>query len=133
MNMLKSLLLFLNVFAFTCFYVTNVKAQWVNCNGNIPSQFIDYSNNPDTSSIIVINLSSGLGECCNIPTNNNCNEVVVLLHPDSEGIAFDLTGASGSFTIYEAPCGGNQYAIGDIICVDGVGPHYFYDSPQSYQ
>jgi hypothetical protein len=101
------------------------RAQWVNCNGNIPSQFIDYSANPDTSSIIVINLSSGLGECCNIPTNNNCNEVVVLLHPDSEGIAFDLSGATGSFTIYEAPCGGNTYQIGDIICVDGVGPHYF--------
>ena len=90
-------------------------SQFTGCAGSIPSLFVDYSATPDTSSNIVVALSSGLGECCGLPTNNNCYRVDLLLHPDSEGISFNFAGAAGSFTIYPAPCGSGSFAIGDVF------------------
>jgi gliding motility-associated-like protein len=100
-------------------------SQFTGCAGTIPTLFVDYSANPDTMSNITITLSSGLGECCGLPTNNNCYRVDLLLHPDSEGISFEFSGATGSFTIYPAPCGSGSFNIGDVICLNGVGPHSF--------
>ena len=113
-------------------------------NLGIPQEFLDYSSNPDTVSQLILDFDSGQGECCNLSSNQNCYHVEIFLSPESEGISFNFSGASGSFYIYE-PCsdletatepndnaytdiqalGGSVYDINQIICVDGVGPHEF--------
>ncbi|MCE2713308.1 MAG: SprB repeat-containing protein, partial [Cryomorphaceae bacterium] len=103
-----------------------------NCNystaNGLVEYYFDYSSNADTSSNIVLQFVGQQGECCNLPTNNNCYLLELFLNPNSEGISFNfIDGPSGSLTIYE-PCAtgpGTTYGLGDIICVSGVGPHEF--------
>lgn len=96
------------------------------CDASTPSFTFDLTGNPD--SIWVSSSVSRSGICCGLdPTANppiRCIEFFFTLDPEAQGIRFDL--ASGAIPPgalgYQINCG-PVIPVGEMICLDGVGPH----------
>ena len=100
----------------------DVSAQSGNCDPNTPFFAADLTGNPD--SIWISPSESRSDNCCGSSNPDRCIEFEILLDVNAMGIAFNI--ASGAVPtgsmFYQINCG-ITVAVGDPICLDGVGPH----------
>jgi gliding motility-associated-like protein len=103
------------------FWLTGFKAL-AQCDPNVPNLVADLSSSPTAtylSPAIVRN-----GYCCGVTGNDRCIRFEIYLHPDAQGINFDVcAGAMPTGSLfYQINCG-PQTPIGTPICLNGPGPH----------
>ncbi|MDQ3192300.1 MAG: gliding motility-associated C-terminal domain-containing protein [Bacteroidota bacterium] len=113
------LLLYLAIFTF----LTSAKsyAQFSQCDSSVPFFEVDFTGNPGGS--WESPLHTRKGTCCSSATN--CTSFKVTLDPLSAAIKIEIVGGAmpvGSL-FYQVGCG-TMVAIGEEICISGVGPHY---------
>lgn len=100
----------------------DVSAQSGNCDPNTPFFAADLTGNPD--SIWISPSESRSDNCCGSSNPDRCIEFEILLDVNAMGIAFNI--ASGAVPtgsmFYQINCGATV-AVGDPVCLDGVGPH----------
>jgi gliding motility-associated-like protein len=90
------------------------------CGSLTPVFTIDLSSDPNgiwTSPSI-----ERVDTCCG--AQQNCVQFIVTLHPDAEGVIFDVIDGAlpGGALFYQIDCGGPT-SLGQSICLSGVGPH----------
>lgn len=119
MKFLKNILFILITIVLHVF-TTNMHAQ--GCDPDVPSFTADLSNNPDTTWISPASVRDG--NCCETTNPDNCIEFILTLHEDVSGIIFNIhSGAVPPGALfYQIDCG-PEVAVGEIICLDGPGPH----------
>ena len=114
-----AILFFLGIFN------TDIYGQ-VNCTGDTPFFQVDLSASPTATWLSTSVVRDG--ECCGGGADQvNCIEVEVTLHPDAQGIIFDVaSGANpGGALFYQVDCQGVPLSSpNNTICLDGTGPHY---------
>ncbi len=112
--------LFLFLLLGLCFLRFESSAQ--QCDSIVPSFIANLSNDPNRQYISPQVRRDGL--CCGSTGNVKCIEFVVTLHPDAEGVIFDIySGAVPPGALfYQINCGTPQ-AVGQPICLNGQGPH----------
>ena len=92
------------------------------CTPNVPSLSVDLSSSPSASWISP--LIQRMGNCCGTTPPDNCLEFWITLHPDAQGIIFNVYSGAvpGGAMYYQINCG-PPTPVGQIICLDGQGPH----------
>lgn len=107
-------------FFFCCFILQNGLAQ--QCDSIVPSFIANLTNDPNGEYVSPAVQRDGF--CCGATGNVKCIEFVVTLHPDAEGVIFDIySGAVPPGALfYQINCGGPQI-VGQPICLTGPGPH----------
>ncbi len=111
---INSLLLICALFLFS---TNTLFAQ--NCNPAVPHYNLDFTGNPDTvwnSGNVNRN-----NQCCSAKSNETCIWFTIMLDPMSQGFSVNVTGGTGT-TEYQVSCG-TPIPVGDIFCVNGIGPH----------
>lgn len=104
------------------FVMVNVlSAQY--CDSITPSFLADLSGTSDAFWISPD--TARIGNCCGTSNPDNCVEFELLLHPESQGIVFDIhSGAVPPGALfYQIDCG-PIVEVGQPICLDGAGPHH---------
>lgn len=104
------------------FYSSQSYAQLDSCDGNVPYFLVDLTGQPAGSWISPPH--SRDGNCCGTSSPDNCTSFEVLLDSNAAALSFDFySGAipSGSM-FFQIDCGPSQ-AVGELICLSGVGPH----------
>src|SRR5688500_2030584 len=99
----------------------NVSAQY--CNTRTQTDTLNFTGHPDTvwTKTSVRRPSGSL--CCFV---GPCHQFVITLDKDAEGSRLELIGGSwalGAGTI-KINCDTTAYDFDDLICLNGVGPHY---------
>ncbi|MBL4704186.1 MAG: hypothetical protein JKY54_06680, partial [Flavobacteriales bacterium] len=106
------------------FFVTVVISNLTHsqCDPSVPVFIADLTGGPD--SVWVSPNVSRDGHCCGVTGANNCINFIITLDPGAAGISFNvISGAMpGGALFYQVNCG-PAIAIGDPICLVGVGPH----------
>ncbi|MCB0541381.1 MAG: hypothetical protein KDE33_27990, partial [Bacteroidetes bacterium] len=104
------------------FSTHNIYGQSGLCDSNTPFYNVDLSSNPD--SIWISPPDVRVGGCCGTSHPIRCIEFEVLLEPNAAGIIFDIySGAMPSGALfYQVNCG-PEIPIGEMICLEGPGPH----------
>ncbi len=92
------------------------------CDGNVPNLIVDLSSSPTATYLSPPVIRNGY--CCGVSGNDRCLRFEITLHPDAQGINFDVcAGAMPSGSLfYQINCG-PQTPIGTPICLNGPGPH----------
>ena len=92
------------------------------CSSDVPSITINLTGNSD-SNWISPNITR-LGQCCGVTAPDVCVEFMITLDPGAQGIIFDIYSGAvpGGSMFYQINCG-PPVAVGEVICLDGVGPH----------
>ena len=117
--MKKSILLVVVPIVLFLFNSNKIVAQLDSCNASTPYFLVDLTGQPQASWISPPH-SRG-GNCCG---TNLCTSFKVILDTGAAALSLDFySGAvpSGSM-FFQIDCG-PQYAVGDIICLSGPGPH----------
>ncbi|MDX5319690.1 MAG: hypothetical protein LPK45_01380, partial [Bacteroidota bacterium] len=100
-------------------FVKKARAQ---CDPTVPTFYVDLSGNADSfwTSVDTIRLDN----CCGTSNPDRCIRFIVTLDSGAIGINFDFySGAVPPGALfYQISCGGS-YAVGNDICLSGVGPH----------
>jgi large repetitive protein len=100
----------------------NLKAQLSSCDPSVPFFEIDLTGNPDSSWTTPSHIRNGL--CCGATSPDRCTSYKVTL--DSDAAMINLEIASGAVPpgslFYQINCG-TPIAVGQAICIVGVGPH----------
>ncbi len=111
--------LFFILFIGLTFIETRLNAQ---CNAGVPSFTVDLSYNPNATWISPDTIRNDF--CCGASSPDKCVEFVVTLHPDAEGIIFDIySGAVPPGALfYQVDCG-PPTMVGEPLCLSGAGPH----------
>ncbi|MES2139546.1 MAG: PKD domain-containing protein [Bacteroidota bacterium] len=92
------------------------------CGPGVPAFNVDLTGVPDsvwTSPFVVRN-----DNCCGTSGSDKCVKFVITLDPDAESINFNIIDGAvpGGALFYQINCG-PQTALGQPICLNGVGPH----------
>jgi gliding motility-associated-like protein len=98
------------------------KGQLTSCDTNVPFHYVDLTGQPQGQWISPVH--SRVGNCCGTSSPDNCTSFEVVLDSNAAAISFDFySGAvpSGSM-FFQIDCG-PQLAVGEVICLTGVGPH----------
>ncbi|MEA3494429.1 MAG: SprB repeat-containing protein, partial [Bacteroidota bacterium] len=92
------------------------------CDPNVPT-FIVNLQTPATYSWISSD-TARLGNCCGTSSPDRCVKFIVILPTGASGLSFNIhSGAKPPGALfYQINCG-QQTAVGDSICLSGVGPH----------
>ena len=92
------------------------------CGPNVPSLSVDLSSAPNATWISPAILRTG--NCCGTSPPAVCVEFLITLHPNAQGIIFNIYSGAvpGGSMFYQIDCG-PQTPVGQIICLDGQGPH----------
>ncbi len=92
------------------------------CDPNVPSLAVDLSSAPNA--VWLSPSIQRVGNCCGTLPPDGCLEFWITLNPAAQGIIFDIySGATpGGSMFYQIDCG-PPTAVGQIICLDGQGPH----------
>lgn len=118
--MRKLYLTFLPVIIFLVSGVRTLEAQ--NCDPSVPSFIVNLTGNPDSS--WTSPPVQRVGQCCGVTPPDICVSFIVTLDPNSVSIVFNITaGAVPPGALYYQVNCGPQIAVGDTICLNGVGPH----------
>ncbi len=92
------------------------------CGPNVPSVIVNLSSSPNATWISPVIQRNDT--CCGAAGNANCVEFIITLHPNADGVIFNI--ASGAIPpgalYYQIGCG-PQTVVGEAICLSGVGPH----------
>lgn len=87
------------------------------CTGGTPTFIVDLSNNPD--SLWISTAVQRDGECCG-GADQNCVEFVITLHPDANGILFNIySGAEPSGALFYQQNCGPITTVGEPLCING--------------
>ncbi len=110
----------LTVLAIASGYQASAQGQ---CGPNVPSIVVDLSSAPDAT-YLSPNIQRQ-GQCCGVTAPYQCLEFIITLHPDAQGINFDICAGAvpPGALFYQVGCG-PQIQVGQAICLDGAGPHY---------
>ena len=105
------------------FFNSTYSITQVNCTGDTPYITVDLSADPSMTIETIAVIRDG--SCCN-GADENCVEFTIFLHPDAEGILFDVaSGANpGGALDYQLNCGPITASGSEPICLDGEGPHH---------
>ncbi|NQV52550.1 MAG: gliding motility-associated C-terminal domain-containing protein [Flavobacteriales bacterium] len=100
----------------------NTQAQF-QCGSNTPTFIVDLSGDPNSSwSSPDTNRAD---TCCGASSPDKCVGFEVTLNPNAEGIIFEICdGAIPPGAIYYQVDCGSPTAVGEALCLTGVGPHY---------
>ncbi|MDX1652135.1 MAG: gliding motility-associated C-terminal domain-containing protein [Brumimicrobium sp.] len=106
--------------------VRQQSAAQVSCTGDTPFFQVDLSASPNATWLSPAVVRDG--SCCGGGANQvNCLEVELLLHPNAQGIIFEVaSGANpGGSLFYQVNCQGVPLSSpNNTICLDGPGPHH---------
>lgn len=97
-----------------------IKAQ---CSANVPTYIIDLTATPDTTWVLSqADAQNRLGQCCGVPTNEDCISFEITLNENAAGIFFDYDGAPSYGSLHWRVDCGPEYNLRDTICVTDAGP-----------
>lgn len=106
----------------TCVAWIGLSQSFGQCDGNVPTLAVDLTSSPSATYLspsIVRN-----GYCCGVSGNDRCIQFLITLHPDAQGINFNVcAGAVPPGALYYQIGCGPQTAVGTPICLNGPGPH----------
>ncbi|TND07717.1 MAG: CHU large protein [Bacteroidetes bacterium] len=112
---------FLYTVVFFAFFPAG-EAEAQNCDSLVPAFIVNLTGNPDSSWTSPAVQRDG--QCCGVAPPDICVSFMITLDPNSVSIVFNIT--SGAIPpgalFYQVNCG-PQVAVGDTICLNGVGPH----------
>lgn len=93
------------------------------CDVNVPTYYIDLSNNPDTTwTLLEADADNRDGFCCGASGSDNCIRFEITLSPEAAGIYFNYDGAPSYGSLaWQLDCG-PEYNLRDTICVSDPGP-----------
>ncbi len=93
------------------------------CDPSTPTFPVDLSSNPDTTWVSTD--TSRQGNCCGTTPPDVCVAFELTLHPDAQGIIFDIySGAEPPGALfYQVECG-TPTPVGEMLCLNGAGPHH---------
>ncbi len=96
-------------------------AAWAQCDPTVPVLTTDLSASPSATWTSPLIARQGL--CCGTSAPAQCIKFIITLHPDAQGIVFDVcAGAVPSGAMfYQIDCG-PPTAVGTPLCLSGVGP-----------
>jgi gliding motility-associated-like protein len=115
----KQQLLLLLFSALAIFSFKTSTAQLDSCSAGVPYFLVDLTGQPQGSWISPPH-SRG-GDCCG---NNVCTSFEVILDSNAAALSLDFySGAVPSGSMYFQIDCGPQHAVGELICLSGVGPH----------
>ncbi|MBL4651298.1 MAG: SprB repeat-containing protein, partial [Flavobacteriales bacterium] len=107
------------VVMFSLVFTFEVSSQ---CDPTVPSFVVDLSGNVD--SLWISPDTSRVDNCCGTTSPDRCIRFILTLHPDAQGIIFDIySGAVPPGALFYQIACGVQYPVGEILCLDGPGPH----------
>lgn len=112
------------------FGLDGIKAQFGPCDASVPEIIVDLSSSPDSAWFMSSVIRDGT--CCSYGSPpNQCVTFALTLHPDAQGIIFDVTcGALPSnlewqlMDATQTSCDTTMNPAGVPVCLDGAGPHY---------
>ncbi|MCB0768377.1 MAG: SprB repeat-containing protein, partial [Flavobacteriales bacterium] len=92
------------------------------CGPNVPSITVDLS--ASTNATFQSPSIQRQGQCCGVTAPDQCLQFVITLHPDAQGINFEICDGAvpPGALFYQIACG-PQVQVGQAICLDGAGPH----------
>jgi gliding motility-associated-like protein len=92
------------------------------CGPNVPSINVDLSASP-SATFQTPNIQRQ-GQCCGVTAPDQCLQFVITLHPDAQGINFQICAGAvpPGALFYQIACG-PEIQVGQAICLDGAGPH----------
>jgi gliding motility-associated-like protein len=111
---------FLILFVFFSLLSTN--KLFAQCGSGTPTFIVDLSYDPNASWISPD--TARADTCCGVVAPDRCVEFIITLHPDAEGIIFNIYSGAippGSL-FYQVACG-TPTPLGDALCLNGPGPH----------
>ncbi len=92
------------------------------CDPTVPVIIVDLSASP-SETFQTPNIQRQ-GQCCGVTAPDQCLQFVITLHPDAQGINFQIcAGAVPPGALYYQIACGPQIQVGQAICLDGAGPH----------
>lgn len=97
-------------------------AQLDSCDANVPYRYVDLTGQPQGQWISPVH--SRDGNCCGTTSPDNCTSFEVVLDSNAAALSFDFYSGAvppGSM-FFQIDCG-PQLAVGELICLAGVGPH----------
>ena len=98
----------------------NVSAQ---CGAGTPTFIVDLSFDPNATWISPDTIRNDT--CCGATNPDRCIAFIVTLHPDAEGIIFNIfSGAIPPGALYYQVACGPPVQVGEPLCLNGPGPHY---------
>lgn len=113
----------LGVFLGTIFLNLNIKAQVPTCGSDVPYFQVDLTGQPAGTWISPSHARKG--NCCGTISPDRCTSFEIILDTGAAMINFEI--ASGAIPpgsmFYQIDCG-PQVAVGQPICISGVGPHH---------
>jgi hypothetical protein len=114
---------FLHAFIlFFSLFIRTEKAAAQICDPNVPMFNVNLTGNPDST--WVSPLVQRNEQCCGVLPPDICVAFTVTLDPNSVSIVFSITaGAVPPGALYYQVNCGPPVAVGDTICLNGVGPH----------
>lgn len=109
---------------FLIFIFTSSSYSRAQCDPTVPLYNVDLTGHPDTTwTLLEIDADDRLGQCCGVPSNNNCIQFILTLDPNAAGVFFDYDGAGAFGSLnWQIGCGAPA-SLKDTICITGVGPH----------
>lgn len=115
---------YLRILSFFCLYLITPSGSFAQlCGPTVPSFTVDLTGFPSGSWISPVVVRQDT--CCGATSPDRCVEFWVTLDPAAQGISFSI--ASGAIPpgalYYEISCM-NPTAVGDTMCLNGVGPHH---------
>ncbi|MCW5898132.1 MAG: gliding motility-associated C-terminal domain-containing protein [Flavobacteriales bacterium] len=118
-TMFRIQLLTLLAMGMVCLLEASAQGQ---CGPTVPSLVVDLSSAPNATF-----LSPSIqrnGQCCGVTAPDQCLEFIITLHPDAQGIHFDICAGAvpPGALFYQIGCG-PPIQVGQPICLDGPGPH----------
>src|SRR5690606_37481088 len=97
-------------------------AQAQDCDPDVPHFDVDLSSDP--SAVFSSPPTYRNGNCCGTTHPDRCISFSLTLHQDAVGILFEVCeGAAPSGSLYYQIGCGPQIAVGEVLCLSGVGPH----------
>lgn len=97
-------------------------SQLASCSPLVPYHYVDLTGQPEGTWISPSH--SRKGNCCGTVSPDRCTSFEILLDSNATGLVFEIiSGAipTGSM-FYQIDCG-TQTPVGNLICLNGVGPH----------
>ena len=92
------------------------------CDGNVPTFIVDLSSSPNATYQSPSIQREGL--CCGATPPDECIQFIVTLHPQAQGINFEICDGAipPGAMFYQVGCG-QPSAVGTAMCLNGPGPH----------
>jgi gliding motility-associated-like protein len=105
------------------FFISLVSAKLnAQCSTETPTFNVDLSSNPDMTWISPD--TSRAGNCCGSSAPDRCVQFIVTLHPQAQGIIFDIYDGAipPGALFYQVGCN-PPTPVGEPLCLSGAGPH----------